>query len=127
MGIQGPKSKIVGILKNKYLLKLKIKNCNCKKVFLNPGVKKHIKQRHPGDYRKYFKDISKIVSSPDYIGINSKHSKNSIEMVKSYKDEDLLLAITINNNGYLYISSLYDIGNDKVDKRLNSGRLIRVR
>lgn len=68
--------------------------------------------------------LPEILENPDYIGINQIHI-DSIELVKIYTDA-ILVSIAKNGNGYLYVSSLYDISIKKVNKRLNSGRLVKV-
>ena len=110
-------------------LKQNIINClnttfTCGKVYLYPGVINHIKKNHFYCYQNYLILLPDILQRPDYIGINQMHI-NSIELVKIYKDT-ILVSIGKNMDGYLYVSSLYDISIKKVNKRLNSGRLVRV-
>ena len=110
-------------------LKQNIVNClnttfTCGKVYLYPGVINHIKKNHFYCYQNYLKLLPDILQNPDYIGINQLHL-NSIELVKVYADI-VLVSIGKNVDGYLYVSSLYDISIKKVNKRLNSGRLVRV-
>ncbi|GAG99049.1 unnamed protein product, partial [marine sediment metagenome] len=103
------KSKKIGILKKKYLKALNIKNCNCPNVYLSPGAEQHIKKEHLQDYNNYFNSIKYIISKPDYLGLNP-NVKNGIELVRDYKKDAVLISITINKNGYLYLSSMYIIG-----------------
>jgi len=79
--------------------------------------------RHPGAYTKYFRSIKYIIQRPDYLGLNP-NVKDGIEFIREYKNIAVLVSITINKNGYLYLSSMYTIGNHKIQKRLKSGRLI---
>jgi len=94
------------------------------KVYLYPGVISHIKKTHFYCHQNYLTLLPEILENPDYIGINQIHI-DSIELVKIYTDV-ILVSIEKNGSGYLYVSSLYDISTKKVNKRLNSGRLVRV-
>ena len=51
-------------------------------VFIGKSNIDHIKNRHPYEFEKYYRDISMIINSPDYVGINPKDS--SILFVKLY-------------------------------------------
>ncbi|MCX6382887.1 MAG: PBECR2 nuclease fold domain-containing protein [Actinobacteria bacterium] len=115
-------SKKIGVLKAKYLNTLNIQICKCKNVYISPGAERHIKNRHTQDYNNYFNKISDIIINPDFIGINP-HISNSIEMIKILNDI-VLLSIAININGFLYISSMYSIGQHQLNSRLKKGRLI---
>ena len=122
------RSKKIGILKKKYLKALNINNCNCSNVYLNPGAEQHIKISHPKDYNNYFNSIKYIISKPDYLGLNPR-VKDSIELVRVYNRDVILISIAISKKGYLYLSSMYTIGprgNSKIKKRLKSGRLIQA-
>ncbi|WP_139492564.1 PBECR2 nuclease fold domain-containing protein [Brevibacillus dissolubilis] len=92
-------------------------------VWMYPGLKKHVQKRHPGIWELYHQHIPDIIQNPDYIGQNPKEP-NSIELVKQISDS-ILLAIKIDPSGYLFISTFYDLKNaeNKVQKRLRSGRL----
>lgn len=94
-------------------------------IHMYPGFKKHIEKRHP-DCIKYISSIQDIVSSPDYIGIHPS-VENSVELIKIF-DKNILLSINLSTkteSEYLYVSSLYEISQSKLDNRINSGRLIK--
>ena len=114
---------IVGILKKDIIGSLGI--CLlCGDIKMYPGAIKHIKQKHKEDFDKYFDKIPEIINSPDYIGVNAAH-KESVKLVKIF-DKDVLVAVKLDQSGYLYLSSMYSLNPGKVPKRLNSGRLKRV-
>lgn len=93
----------------------------CADIFQSDGLIVHIKHRHP-DYLPYEPSIPDILESPDYIGCHPKEA-NSIELVKRL-EENILVAIKLDpDEQYLYISSLYDIKESKLQRRINSGRL----
>ena len=118
----------IGTLNEKYLKTLDINNCKCLNVYLNPGAEKHMKLKHPEAYKRYFKNIKYIIRRPDYRGLNPR-VKDSIERIRTYSKDVVLLSIAINRKGYLYLSSMYSIGPygiSKINKRLKSGRLIKA-
>lgn len=94
------------------------------KIYLYPGLIKHVQRYHPGIFESYYHRIPEIISKPDYIGKNPKESR-SIELYKLV-NENLLLAIKLDPTGYLFIASLYDLHNaqNKIQKRLRSGRIV---
>ena len=100
-----------------------ILNCNLPVVDIiqSTGLEIHIRKRHPNCIN-YLENIEEIIKSPDYIGTNKKEP-NSIELVKCY-DENIQIAIKLDkdSNG-LYVASLYNVKNSRIQQRLHSGRL----
>lgn len=89
------------------------------------GLEKHISKRHPSCL-KYLSKISEILSSPDYIGINPRES-GSFELIKQYNDNILIgIKLDIKNN-YYYVATLHDINQSKINNRLFSGRLKKIK
>ena len=86
----------------------------------------HIKNRHPYEYDKYFKDIGAILDKPDYVGINPKD--NSIMYVKEYKvnHEFIRVGVKISNNDIYYARTLHLLSNYNVEKYIEKGTLIKV-
>ena len=81
-----------------------------------------LKSRHERCLR-YIDYIPEIISHPDYIGVNPNETECSIELVKKYR-ENILIGIKLDKNEkYLYVSSMYDVPESKVQRRLHSGRL----
>jgi hypothetical protein len=113
----------IGTLEKRIVKLLKL-DYQCRKIILNPGAIKHIKGKHPEDFKKYFFRIPDIIKFPDYIGKNPR-IPNSIELVKRF-DDFLLISIIKGTNGLLYLSSLYSIGIYTVNKRLLTGRLTKI-
>jgi hypothetical protein len=93
-------------------------------ILMYPGAIKHIKCKRPDDFNRYFQRIPDIISKPDYVGVHPTEP-NSVEFVKVI-DNDVLVAVTLAPEGYLYLSSMYVLTPAKVPKRLKSGRLIAV-
>ena len=63
------------------------------------------------------------LSSGDYIGINPNENDKSIEFIKKYS-KNVLVGVKLEKDGqYLYVSSMYDIQDSKISRRLYSGRI----
>ncbi len=94
-------------------------------IIQSVGLEKHISKRHPSCL-KYVGKIGEIISSPDYVGTNPKES-GSFELIKRY-DNNILVGIKLDiKNNYYYVATLHDIKQSKIDNRLFSGRLKKVR
>lgn len=92
-------------------------------IFRSKGLPAHMVKRKHYKCLKYIDYIPDIISNPDYIGINPNESDDSIEIVKKY-DDNVLLGIKLDSDGkYLYVSTMFDVQESKVLRRLHSGRL----
>jgi len=92
-------------------------------IFRSKGLPAHMVKRKHYKCLKYIDYIPDIIANPDYIGINPNESGDSIELVKRYED-NVLLGIKLDTEGqYLYVSTMYDVQESKVSRRLHSGRL----
>ena len=92
-------------------------------IFRSKGLPAHMVKRKHYKCLKYIDYIPDIIANPDYIGINPNESGDSIELVKRYED-NVLLGIKLDTDGqYLYVSTMYDVQESKVSRRLHSGRL----
>lgn len=110
----------VGMLRREVEVALEI-NMEEKKILIYPSTLKHIRTRHPHVYREYLKKLPEILAEPDYVGI-SFENPTRLEFIKEYK-ECLLVALKIDSQGNLYVSSMYAIDKDRIEKRLSYGRL----
>lgn len=93
-------------------------------IYRSKGLPTHmVKSRH---YKalKYIDYIPDIIESPDYVGINpNEDGTESVELIKRYKD-NILVGIKLDaENGYLYVSTMHDIQEGKISRRLHSGRI----
>ena len=70
--------------------------------------------------------LKKLSHIPDYVGVNPKES-GSFELIKQY-DDNILVGIKLDmKNNYYYVATLHEIKQSKIDNRLFSGRLKKVR
>ena len=93
----------------------------CGKIYQFPGLQVHVQNHHP-DKTSYISDIPDIIANPDYVGHNPKEG-DSIELVKKYMDHEMVCIKLDSKKGYLYVASVYEITEAKLNNRVNSGRL----
>lgn len=113
-------------LVGKYNLQFnKILNVNYKPldIYSSDGLPIHMKKRNHDNCLKYIKNIPDIISSPDYVGINPKETECSLELIKRY-DDNVLVGIKLDaDEKYYYISTMFEIQERKIERRLYSGRI----
>lgn len=92
-------------------------------IFIGDANILHMQTKHPADYAKYGSEITTILSSPDYLGINSKD--NSIEYVKEYKigGEYVKVAVRVSGNGVYFVRSMYVLNTNRVNNFIKKGTL----
>jgi len=93
-------------------------------IYIGPTNIEHMQREHPTEYNRYFALLPKIISSPDFIGINPKD--DSLEYIKTFPTSGgnyLKLAVRISGDGLLFARSLYEILERTVKKRTEKGML----
>ena len=92
-------------------------------IVIGPSNIEHIKNRHPYEYDKYFKDIEEIIASPDYVGVNPKDK--SIAFVKEYNvaSEFIRVAIRITTNNRCYAKTLHLLSTCNAERYISKGTL----
>lgn len=95
-------------------------------VFIGESNIEHIKNRHPYEFDKYYKDISIIINSPDYVGINPKD--DSILFVKLYNvdGEYVRVAVKIASGGKYFARTLHSLSACNTERYLEKGTLKRL-
>ncbi len=92
-------------------------------IYRSKGLPSHIVKRKHYRCLKYIDYIPDIILKPDYIGVNPNEGGTSIELVKRYAD-NVMIGIKLDTDGeYLYVSTMHDIQEGKIVRRLHSGRL----
>ncbi len=111
----------VGMFKEEFNKLLDI-NLPIEKIYQSKGLSVHMIKRKHFKCLKYLDNISEIINNPDYIGVNP-NEDNSIELIKKFHDNVLVgIKLDVDKN-YLYISTMHDIHESKIERRLHSGRL----
>ena len=92
-------------------------------IYRSTGLPAHMVKRKHFNCLKYIDDIPDILENPDYVGVNPNEKDKSIEFVKKYS-KNVLLGVKLEKEGqYLYISTMYEVQESKLNRRLYSGRL----
>lgn len=93
-------------------------------IYRSKGLPTHMLKSKHFKALKYIDYIPDIINNPDYIGINpNENGTESIELIKRYKD-NILIGIKLDKeNEYLYVSTMHDIQESKISRRLYSGRI----
>lgn len=86
----------------------------------------HMKNSHPDDFKKYGGDIETIISSPDYVGQNSKD--NSIEFTKEYviNGDFVKVAVRVSLQNIYYARSMYVLNPNRVKNFIKKGTLKKL-
>jgi len=93
-------------------------------IYVGQTNLEHMQREHPTEYDRYFVLLPKIISSPDFVGINPKD--DSLEYIKTFHTSGgnyLKLAVRISGDGLLFARSLYEILERTVKKRAEKGML----
>ena len=96
-------------------------------IYIGPTNIEHMRREHPVEYERYFNLLPRIISTPDFIGLNPKDG--SIEYIKTFPTitgKYLKLAVRISADGYLFARSLYEILERTVNKRVEKGMLMSL-
>lgn len=103
----------------------KLLNINIKQstVVRSKGLPSHLIKHHHEKCLKYIDFIPDIISHPDFIGINPNETIESIELVKRYRDNILIGLKVDTSSNTLYVSTMFDLQETKLQRRLHSGRL----
>ncbi len=92
-------------------------------IYRSKGLPSHMLKRNHVKCLKYIDYIPDIITNPDYIGVNpNEKDTQSVELIKCYKDNVLIGIKLDKSNNYLYVSTMYNITDSKVQRRLHSGR-----
>lgn len=92
-------------------------------IYRSKGLPSHMVKRKHFKCLKYIDFIPDIISKPDYIGINPNEQGTSIELIKRYAD-NIMIGVKLDTEGeYLYVSTMHDIQESKISRRLHSGRI----
>ena len=92
-------------------------------IYRSKGLPAHMVKRKHFKCLKYIDYIPDIILEPDYIGINPNEPGISIELIKRYTD-NIMIGIKLDTDGeYLYVSTMHDVQESKISRRLHGGRL----
>ncbi|TAH69998.1 MAG: hypothetical protein EWM47_05835 [Anaerolineaceae bacterium] len=93
------------------------------KIYCSKGLRTHLIKREHYSCLPYINAIPDIIENPDYIGINPNENETTIELIKVY-NKNILIGIKLDaDENYLYVSTMYELQESKLIRRLHSGRL----
>ena len=95
-------------------------------VYIGENNIEHIKSRHPYEFDKYYQDISTIINTPDYVGLNPKD--NSLLMVKLYQlnNEYIRVAVKVTSKNICYAKTLHLLSSCNAERYLKRGTLKKL-
>lgn len=119
-------SQIIGYFKESIIDLLQLDIPYNTPIFLGESNIEHIKNRHPYEFDKYFPDISEIIASPDYVGINP--SDGSIGFVKEYLicEEYVRVAVRVTAKGQYFAKSLHSLSTYNAERYIKRGTLKKL-
>lgn len=91
-------------------------------IYQSKGLNIHMMKSKHNNCLPYLDRIGEIIENPDYIGKNP-NVDDSIELIKVF-DQNILIGIKLNvDENYIYVSTMHDVPESKIQRRLHSGRL----
>lgn len=96
----------------------------CGPIYQSYGLRAHIQKRHPNELNN-LGYVPSIILDPDYVGKNPREP-DSIELVKVLSGNIMVCIKLDQNENYLFVASVFEISEGKLNNRLNSGRLKMV-
>ena len=117
---------IIGYISPSVIKRLDLKIEPNTPIFIGGSNVEHIKNRHPYEYDKYYKDIGIIINSPDYVGLNPKDG--SILFVKLYiiDGEYVRVAVKITSGGKYFAKTLHLLSTCNAERYLEKGTLKKL-
>ena len=114
-------NKVIGVVNMKVIKLLDLEYSKEIPIILGDTNIEHMKNKHPEDYKKYGKEIQKIIKYPTYIAKNP--NQGSIEYIKEYKENNqlVLVAVRISNNGKMFAKTLFTMTDRKKNIYLSRG------
>ena len=101
----------------------KVKKNLTKKYRISAVLKDFIQLQVLKTRLRYIDYIPDIILEPDYIGVNPNEQGLSIELIKRYADNVLIGVKLDAEKEYLYVSTMHDVQEAKITRRLHSGRI----
>lgn len=92
-------------------------------IYQSDGLATHVAKRHPNEIGN-LAHISTVISNPDYIGQNP-NEPDSIELVKTISNNVMVCVKLDKGHNHMYVASVFNITNAKLQNRIKSGRLKR--
>ena len=95
-------------------------------IFRSKGLQAHMMKQKHFKAVDYIDRIPDIISVPDYIGMKRNNDEITIEFIKCFNDNIILCAKLSADEGSMYVATMFDITQKKIDRFLHSGRIKEV-
>ena len=100
-------------------------NITQEEMFRSNGLSTHLIKSNHENCLKYIACISDIIENQDYVGVNQNERCQYIDLVKKYENNVLLGMKVDSSNNFLYVSTLFNLQESKLQRRIHSGRLVK--
>lgn len=100
---------------------LEIKKTKDMNIYIGGRNIEHIKQKHPVDFGRFYKQLNSILENPDYIGKNP--NNGSLEYIKELNGHYVKVAIRISKSKKWLIRSMYSTRESRLKKHLEKQTL----
>ncbi len=114
---------VVGKYNPEFNKKLNL-NITAEEIVRSKGLPTHLIKHGHHNCLKYIDYISDIIENPDYIGVNPNEKGESLELVKRYKNNILIGLKVDSTQNNLYVSTMYEVQQTKLERRIFSNRLV---
>ncbi len=95
-------------------------------VYQSKGLQSHLMKHRHYKAIKYLTAVPDIILSPDYIGSSVNNDILSIEYVKRF-DDNIMIVIKLNaDRKRLYLATMFELPDKKLDRFLHNGRLKKI-
>ena len=115
----------VGLLKQEVINTLKV-NLLPAEIYLLMGGIKHIRNKRQTCFKNHLNEIPEIIKNPEYIGTNPRYP-NSVEFLKEIRGINVLVAISINSQKVLQVSTMYTVTSSKLATMIEHNRMKKLK
>lgn len=108
-------------ISEKVITKLEIVETKDMNIYIGGRNIEHIKEKHPVDFSRFFKQLNNILESPDYIGKNP--NNGSLEYIKELNGHYVKVAIRMSKSKKWLIRSMYSTRENRLKSHLEKQTL----
>jgi hypothetical protein len=121
------KFKIIGYFNREVIIALGLNIVEGTKIFLSPSTLLHIKNAHPEINDNHEHIISDIITNPSCVSYRAKDGTIGFYKEFTYGGKYFLeLSIRNSSIGEFFVRTLHFIESERVQKRIKSGKIIRL-
>ena len=95
-------------------------------IYQSKGLKTHLLRQKHYKALKYLDSVPDIIKSPDYVGCRRKNESLSIDFVKVFEENILLVVRLDEEEKTFHVATLYDLSKRNLQRFLHTGQLVKV-